>query len=365
MIPGPSELDDAELHLLGEQVRPHYGADWCRLHGEVVDALGRVLGVAEPPYLIPGSGSAGLDAALLNLFEPGQRVVVTRTGYFGDRLAQIARRQGLHVTCVGVAVGQPADPDAVRAAARGAAGVLSVHVETSTGVRHAIEPLAAAAHAAGALLVVDAIASVGGEEVAVDAMGIDALVTAPQKGLEAPAGLAIIALGARGRARLESRRERPSSWYLDLRNWEHHRREGWDWEPPPVTMPTNLVAALGGSLRRLLAQGVSTRVAERADLARRLRAGLRSLGLEPLAAPGCEASLVTVVRTRDADRLAARLLQEHRLMVGRGLAPVPDAIRVGLLGPRATSDAVDRLLLAIASVGATRAASPPRADLHA
>jgi alanine-glyoxylate transaminase/serine-glyoxylate transaminase/serine-pyruvate transaminase len=346
MIPGPSELGEETLDLLSEPVRPHYGREWCDLHAAVIDALARVLGTTEPPYLIPGSGSTGLDAALLNLFEPGQRVVVPRTGYFGDRLAEMATHQGLDVSPVPVAIGQPVDPERVASVAGGAAGVLSVHVETSTGVRHPIAELATVAQAAGAVLVVDAIASVGGETVAVDAMGVDALITAPQKGLEAPAGLAVVALGVRGRERMLSRRNPPSSWYLDLRTWDRHRFD--DWEPHPVTMPTNLVVALLGTLSQLLGIGVETRVRARAELAGHLRHRLHELGLSTVASPGAEANLVSVVRTPDADHITRSLVAEHGIMLARGLSPVEnDAFRIGLVGPRATRATVDRLLEAL------------------
>lgn len=222
MIAGPGELHDDDLAVFGRQVIAHYGDLWTRFHDETVAAVGRLLG-AESPYLIPGTGTTCLDAAVMNLFEPGQRVVVADTGFFGTRLAEIARHHRLDVVEVPVGVGAPIDPARIADAARGADGIFTVHVETATGVRHPIEEVAAVARDAGAAYLVDGIAAVGGELVNVDELGLAALVTGTQKGLEAPPGLGILALGAAGRDRLAARGERPSSWYLDLATWDWYR----------------------------------------------------------------------------------------------------------------------------------------------
>ena len=197
---------------MGRQVIAHYGDLWTKLHEQTIDQLGRILGSRDLPYLIPGTGTACLDAAVANLFEAGQRVVVAQTGFFGTRLTQIAHAHGLEVIELDVEVGVPVDPTRVFEAAQKADGVLTVHVETATGVRHPIEEIAQAASDAGATYVVDGIASVGGEYLKVDEWGIDAVVTGTQKGLEAPPGYGILALGPGGRARLDraSRGPQPS-----------------------------------------------------------------------------------------------------------------------------------------------------------
>jgi alanine-glyoxylate transaminase / serine-glyoxylate transaminase / serine-pyruvate transaminase len=180
MIPGPGALHDDVLAILGTQLIAHYGEVWPAIHAEVVEAVGEVLGCRDPdPYLLPGTGSAALDAVLFNLFEPGQRVVVPDTGYFGARLVEMARVHRLDVVEVPVEVGAPVSLDRVAAAlARGAHGLLCVHVETSTGVRHPVEALAGLADEAGAAFAVDAVASAGGEALSVEELGADAVVTA-------------------------------------------------------------------------------------------------------------------------------------------------------------------------------------------
>lgn len=344
MIAGPGELHEQDLAVLGRQVIAHYGDVWTQIHADAVAATGKFLGASDLPYLIPGTGTTCLDAGFFNLFEPGQKVVVANTGYFGGRLISIAEQHRLEVVEVPVDVGTPVDPARIAEAVSGAAGVLTTHVETATGVRHPIAEIAHVAHEAGAVCMVDAIASAGGELIHVDEMGIDLLVTGTQKGLEAPPGLGIIALSEGGRDRVEARSRRPDSWYLDLKVWDQYRDEWGSWHPHPVTMPTNLILALASSLARIDEVGIEAWVAARADLAKRCREGLRDLGLEPVPEAGAEANLVVAAWAEDPASIQKHLLQ-NGLMISGGLDPtMGKAIRVGLMGRTATSEMVDRVL---------------------
>lgn len=348
MIAGPGEVHEETLDVAGRQMMAHYGDVWTDLHRRTVAMVGELLGASDLPYVIPGTGTTCLDAALFNVFQPGQKVVVANTGFFGIRLMEMARQHRLEVHEVPIEVGAPIDPDVIRDAARGADGVLSVHVETATGVRHPIEDVAAAAHDAGAVYMVDGIASVGGELLDVDRMGIDVLVTGTQKGLESPPGLGILALGPGGRERVEARKEAPQSWYLDLKVWDWYRSEWGAWHPHPVTMPTNLVLALYTSMQRILDIGVDGVVAGRADLAKMCREGLRNLGLDPVPQPGAEANLVVAAWADDPAAIQKHLL-EQGIMISGGLTPTHGkAIRVGLMGATATQEMVDRVLEGVA-----------------
>jgi alanine-glyoxylate transaminase / serine-glyoxylate transaminase / serine-pyruvate transaminase len=354
MIAGPGELHDEDLDVLGRQVIAHYGDVWTELHNQTISLLGELLDAADAPYLIPGTGTTCLDAGVANLFEAGQRVVVASTGFFGTRLVEVARAHQLEVVEVPVEVGAPADPERIAEAARGADGILTVHVDTATGVRHPVAEIARVAHEVDAIYMVDGIASVGGEIARVDSMGIDALVTGTQKGLEAPPGLGILALSERGRARVEARSERPRTWYLDLKIWDKYRTEWGAWHPHPVTMPTNLVLALNASLRRILEIGIDSWVGGRSELAKRCREGLRDLGLEPVPHPGSEANLVVAAWCDDPLPILKHLLEEEGIMISGGLTPtMGKAIRVGLMGRTATAEMVDRVVAGVrAALGA-------------
>jgi alanine-glyoxylate transaminase/serine-glyoxylate transaminase/serine-pyruvate transaminase len=359
MIAGPGELHEEDLSVMAAQVIAHYGDTWVQIHRDVLKSLGRLLGSADVPYLIPGTGTTCLDAGVFNLFEAGQKVVVPATGFFGTRLAEVARAHRLEVTEVPVEVGAAVDPQRIADAVGNADGVLTVHVETATGVRHPIEEIAQVAREAGALCLVDCIASAGGELLAVDAMGLDAVVTGTQKGLETPPGLGVIALGEGGRARVDARGEVLGSWYLDLKRWDWYRAEWGSWHPHPVTMPTNLVLVLAASLQRIMEFGLEAWVARRAELAKRCREGLRDLGLEPVPEAGVEANLIVAAWAEDPAAIQRYLLAETGIMISGGLTPtVGKAIRIGLMGGTATEEMVDRVLEGVGHALNAKASAP-------
>jgi len=347
MIPGPGGLHDEDLEVLGRQIIAHYGATWQELHEQTLADLGRLLGAADLPYIVPGTGTTCLEIGVLNLFDAGQKVVVVNTGFFGDRLTEIANAHRLEVVEVPVPIGETPDLDGIATEAKTADGVLSVHVETATGTRMPIDEIARVARANDALFLVDGIASVGGELLNVDAMGIDAVVTGTQKGLEAPPGLGIVAFGERGRAVIENRAEPLRSWYLDIKRWDWYRTE-WPHHPHPVTMPTNLVLALASSIQRIQEVGLEAWVGRRADLAKTLREGLNDLGLAPVAPAGYEANLVTASWSDDPAKIITHLL-ENGIQISAGLdATLGKVIRVGLMGVNATEQMVDRCLALVA-----------------
>lgn len=343
MIAGPGELHEEDLAILGRQVIAHYGDTWQALHEQTIAAVGKLLGAADLPYLIPGTGTTCLEAAVVNLFDPGQKVAIVNTGFFGIRLRELALAHRLDIVEIPVGPGENLNLDRVAEAAAGAHGVLSVHVETATGTRLPIEEIATVARDAGALYMVDGIASVGGELLNVDKMEIDAVVTGTQKGLEAPPGIGVIAFGERGREVIEARTESLHSWYLDIKRWDWYRRE-WPHHPHPVTMPTNLVLALASSVQRIAEIGLEAWVGRRAELAKRLREGLNGLGLAPVAPAGFEANLVTAAWATDANKIIGYLL-EHGIQISGGLEPTTGkVIRIGLMGRTASDEMVDKVL---------------------
>jgi alanine-glyoxylate transaminase / serine-glyoxylate transaminase / serine-pyruvate transaminase len=348
MIVGPGEMHDSDLEVMGEQLVAHFGDSWQAEHEATVAAVGRLLGCEHPPYLIPGSGTATLDAALLNLFEPGQTIVIPDTGFFGNRLLEIAQAQRLEAIRLEVGIGEPVDPTAVSEAVtrHGAVGVAVCHVDTSVATRNPIREIAEAARAAGALTVVDGIASVGGERCDVDAFGLGALVTATQKGLEAPPGLGILALGPEGVERAASRSERPAAFYLDLAVWDRYRSE-WPHHPHPVTMPASIVKATRSSVERILSHGLGQTIEAKHLLAAKVRAGLEEMGLKPVARSDAQAGMIVAAYADDPASIVGGVL-ERGIMIAGGLAPLAGkAIRIGVMGKTATEEMIDATLSAI------------------
>jgi alanine-glyoxylate transaminase / serine-glyoxylate transaminase / serine-pyruvate transaminase len=348
MIVGPGELHDSELEVLGTQLQAHYGDRWVAQHAELMDSLRTFLGCSQDPYVIPGSGSLALEAAFLNLFEPGARVVVADTGYFGNRLIEVATALGLDLKVVPVEVGSLADPQILADAVKqhSASGLAICHVDTSTGIRHPVQEISQAVRAHGAVTLVDGIASVGGEHCDIDRMQLDCVVTGSQKGLEAPPGLGIVALGDAGQERVSARSKPVSSFYLDFARWDWYRRE-WPHHPHPVTMPVSLMLALNSSIQRILEVGLDETIQRKHQLATLVRTSLEQLGMAPVAPAQAQAGMIVAVRTARAPEIVSAVLKEG-IQIAGGLAPLAgQAIRVGIIGATANEAMIQSTLDAI------------------
>jgi alanine-glyoxylate transaminase/serine-glyoxylate transaminase/serine-pyruvate transaminase len=286
-------------------------------------------------FALPGTGSAGMEAALVNLIEPGDGVVVGVNGYFGERLCEMALRHGAEVCRVEAPWGQIIDPDQIERAlaTRRAKLVAVVHAETSTGVLQPIRPIAEACRRHDTLLVVDTVTSLGGSPVAPDEWGADVCFSCTQKGLSCPPGLAPITVSDRAVAVVRARRSPIQSWYLDLslitRYWGsdrlyHH------------TAPITMLYALREALRLLHEEGLEPRWHRHKVLSNALTAGLIALGLHILAPEAYRAPTLTVARIPDGVpdmEVRKALLSEHNMEIGGGLGPLKGKVwRIGLMG---------------------------------
>ncbi|MBC7173440.1 MAG: aminotransferase class V-fold PLP-dependent enzyme, partial [Polyangiaceae bacterium] len=313
--PGPSNVPESVLRALAEPTVGHLDPHFLARMEEVKGMLRQVFeskGALAIP--ISATGSAGMECCLVNLIEPGDRLLVGTNGVFGCRIAEVARRAGAEVVTVDAPWGRALDPDDLRQAARqGPFRALAVvHAETSTGVLQDLTPMRSIADEAGALLLVDAVTSLGGVSVDFDAHGIDAAYSATQKCLSCPPGLAPVAFSARGLERVKSRTRPVQSWYFDLSlllgYWAgaervyHH------------TAPINMLFALHEALRLVLEEGLSARFERHRRNARALCAGVEALGLE-LAVPAAERlpplTLVKVPPSIDDKSLRTFLLESE------------------------------------------------------
>ena len=363
MIPGPVPLSPACAAELARPIEAHYGPAWAMVHDETVELLRGAFGTASGDvFLVVGSGSTGLDAAIGSVVDVDDAVVVGVNGMFGERLAAIARGHGARVIEVAAASGEPIDPTAVEQALQatpGASAVIVTHVETSTGVVNPIADLARAAHRQGALFLVDAVSTVGGMEVGMDRLGIDVCVTASQKSLGGPTGLAPVAVGASAWPAIERRRA-PRGWYLDLLTWRDFAVREASWHPTPVSMPTNAVRALRQGLIELHAEGLATREARLRALAARLRTGLVALGLPPLADDRWAAPGVTAARSRpgvESAEIVRAVERTHGIRIAGGPpgALAGSVFRVGHLAPGTSEADIDAVLDALAAFVAAAA----------
>jgi len=353
-IPGPVSVDDDVLDAMSQPVMRHYGPEWMDVYNETTSLLKQVFQTQNDIFLVPGPGTAGLDMAMGSLLANGQKVIVCRNGFFGERLATVAEANGLQVVHVAAPAGLPIAPDDLRKALRehpDAPVVAAIHHETTTTVMNPVSELALAVREAGRVFVVDAVSSLGGVDVPVDAWGIDVCVTAANKCLECPPGLAIVSVSPRAWEMVNSHESTHHGWYLNLKTWRWYADNWGDWHPSPVTMPTNNIVALRTSLRKILAVGLPEHFAKHARACRAVRAGLRNMGFQLFLPDEFASPLVTAVLPRPeftAHDLQTWLAQERGLYIGGGIGELSGKIlRIGHIGQATSRDYVMDLLFAI------------------
>jgi alanine-glyoxylate transaminase/serine-glyoxylate transaminase/serine-pyruvate transaminase len=351
MGPGPSMIQPRVLRALAAPTVGHVDPTFLAVMDELQALLREAFVTANAlTFAVSGTGSAGMEAALANLLEPGDHAVVGVNGVFGGRMADIVERLGCSVTTVQAPFGQALDPDDVRRALRERpTKVLAVvHAETSTGVLQDVSALAAVAREAGALCVADCVTSLGGVPVRVDDWDLDAVYSGTQKCLSCPPGLSPITFSSRALATLRTRKTKVASWYLDanmlLQYWGsdrvyHH------------TAPVNMLYALREALVILLEEGLAAAHARHALHHRALCAGLTAMGLRMPVAPALrmpQLNVVTVPEGVDDAVLRRALLDEYGIEIGAGIGALKGKVlRIGLMGYTARRENVVTLLGAL------------------
>ncbi len=367
MGPGPSGANPRVVAAMSKPLLGHLDPDFLRMMDRCRVMLREVFQTSNQVTLAtPGTGTSGMEAAVMNLVEPGDRVVVGVCGYFGERIAQMAERAGGVVTRVASPWGQPADASAVEAAVRSTGNVklvAIVHAETSTGAETPVEPFARIAREAGALLLVDCVTSLGGMPVRADAWGADAVYSGTQKCLSAPPGLAPLTLSARAWDAVRARETPCNTWYLDLQLLEAYWDERRTYHH---TAPISMVYALHEALALVLEEGLERRWARHERNGRALQAGLEGLGLELHAQAGYRLPVLTTVRIPEGvDDAAVRgaLLRRAGIEIGGGLGELRGKVwRIGLMGESSTAGNV---LLLLNTLGRLLREQGFRADLRA
>lgn len=352
MGPGPSPVDPRVLEALAHPGIGHLDPAFLVLLDQLRSELRSVYGTQNAVTLpMSGTGSLGMETCLVNLLEPGERILVGVNGVFGTRMCEVARRLGAEVSRVEAPWGRPLDLDELRQGLKhGPFKLLAVvHAETSTGVLQDLAPLRALADEANALLLVDTVTSLAGVPVDLDAHGIDATYSGTQKCLSCPPGLAPISLSERAMNAVRARRTAVSSWYMDL------TLIGQYWGSERVyhhTAPINMLLALEQALALVLEETLPVRFERHRRHAAALAAGLEALGLVlpvPEASRLPPLTLVSVPAGVDEARVRRTLLARHNLEIGGGLGQFAGkAWRIGLMGAGATRDNLTLCLTALA-----------------
>jgi len=339
--PGPSLMSPRVMRALGTPMLSHLDPQFVEIMDDVRARLARVFQAPEGSFTfaVSGTGTSGMETAVANLIAPGTRVLSVVTGYFADRLAQICARYGADVRRVEADWGRAIDPEQVRQAlkASGADVVTIVHAETSTGVLNPVQAVAAIAREHGALVIVDAVTSLGGMPLDVAGWGLDAVYSCSQKCLGAPPGMAPIVFSPRALEKKVPCR----SFYFDLTLLEDY----WVRRKYHHTMSASLIYALREALVGVDEEGLQTRWArhERHHLA--LVKALDRLGLSLLPAPAERLWTLNAVKVPEGvDEGAVRkyLLQNFNMEIGAGLGPLAGKVfRVGLMGASSSQELVD------------------------
>jgi alanine-glyoxylate transaminase/serine-glyoxylate transaminase/serine-pyruvate transaminase len=293
-----------------------------------------------------------MEAALVNLIEPGDAAIVVAAGVFGNRMADIVGRCGGRLVKLEVPWGETIEPARIEEALKkeGKVKVVAlVHAETSTGAQQPMDGLGKLCHAHGALLVVDTVTSLGGVPVEVDAWEADAVYSGTQKCLSCPPGLAPLTLSPRALEAVKARKTKVQSWYLDAGMVADYWAEGK--RVYHHTAPISMVYALRESLRLVLEEGLEARFARHRRHSDALMAGMAALGCEPQAQAGRRLPSLNCVKAPagvDESALRKYLLAEHSIEIGGGLGPLGGKVwRIGLMGESSRQENVVAVLAAI------------------
>lgn len=351
MGPGPSDVDPRVLEALSRPTIGHLDPAFLGILNEIRELLKYTFQTRNQMTLaMSGTGSAGMETCVVNLIEPGDSMLVCINGVFGKRMADVAERAGADVTTLEVEWGKVFDPGQIKEALdkKPAKVVGVVHAETSTGACQPLEEVSQIVHDHGALLLVDAVTSLGGMNVDVDGWNIDACYSGTQKCLSCPPGLSPVTFSEAAMQVLEQRKTKVRSWYLDL----SMIRQYWGSERLyHHTAPINMNYALLEALKMVKEEGLEARWQRHLQNHKMLRAGLEAIGIRYVAQAGHELPMLNAVYIPEGvDDAAVRkqLLTEFGIEIGGGLGAFKGkAWRIGLMGSASTKSNVMLFLSAL------------------
>lgn len=355
MGPGPSNPDPRVLAAMSRNLVGHLDPYFVELMDETMDGLRQVYRTRNFHTIpVSGTGSAGLETIMLNLLEPGDRAVVCVGGYFGQRLAELARRAGADVCTIEVPQGEIADPAEVdKVLAQAKTKLLAfVHLETTTGACQPIAPMVEVARKHGALVAMDCVTSLGGVPIDIDQLGVDAAGSCTQKCLGAPPGLGPITVSSRAFEAVKARKNKPTTWYLDLSLLFQYWSEDASSRKRAFhhTAPISNIYGFHEALRVILDEGLEARWARHAKAGDALVRGLDRLGVSVFTPTANRAPTINVVKIPegvDDAKVRSRMLERGVEMSG-GLGALAGKVwRIGVMGYNADQKRVDRFLGAL------------------
>jgi alanine-glyoxylate transaminase/serine-glyoxylate transaminase/serine-pyruvate transaminase len=357
MIPGPIEFTPEVLRAMGMATTSHVAPNFVEIFGQALERLREVFFCPSgQPFVVAGSGTLAMDMAAANLVEPGDRALVVDTGYFSERFAAILARYGAEVTQVPApAVGDAPALEAVEGALRekGYKFITVTHVDTSTAVLADVRQLAALGRAYGALVIVDGVCATAAEEMRQEEWGIDVALTASQKAIGVPPGLALVVAGPRALEVFRHRKTPVPNYYADWTEWLPIMEAYQSRQPRYFATPAvNLIWALNVSLGQILAEGMDTRFARHRLLSQAFQEAMEALGLGQVPVrPEVAAHTLSAVYYPDGvDAKVLGAISAAGVILAGGLHPAIRAryFRVGHMGAVNAADI-------LATVGAIEA----------
>jgi len=353
--PGPSNAPYRVLRAMSTPVIGHLDPKFMEIMDEVCQLLRQTFRTQnQMTFPVSGTGSAGMEAALVNLLEPGDAAVIGVNGVFGARMCDVAERCGARVVKVEAEWGRVIEPERMIEALRqnpGAKLCALVHGETSTGILQPLEEVGSFLKGGDTLFLADAVTSLGGAPLEVDAWGIDACYSGTQKCLCVPPGLAPLTFSPKAMEVIAKRKSKVQSWYLDVTMLQKYWSAGEGQRLYHHTAPISMIYALREGLRIIQEEGLQNRWERHAAAAGHLCQGLREMGFELWAQEGYRLPPLTAAKPPqgwDVEDIRKQLLSDYDIEVGGGLGPVAGKIwRIGLMGENACVQKVAVLLRAL------------------
>jgi alanine-glyoxylate transaminase/serine-glyoxylate transaminase/serine-pyruvate transaminase len=334
--PGPSDVHPRVLRAMSTPLVGHLDPDFLVIMAETQEMLRQVYQTRNPvTFAVSGTGMAGMEACIVNLIEPGDKLVVCANGFFGPRMVDIAGRAGATVTTLERPFGEVFDPQQIREVLQKVRPkVLGiVHAETSTGARQPLEEVGRLCRETDTLLLVDTVTGLAGVPVEIDGWGVDAVYSGTQKCLNCPPGLSPVSFSPKAMEAIHRRKTKVQSWYFDMTMVQRY------WSEDRVyhhTAPITMIYALREGLRLVLEEGLPARWARHLRNHLALQAGVAALGMSYATAEGRQLPQLNAVRipagAEDAP-VRKRLLERFGIEVGSGLGEWKGKVwRVGLMG---------------------------------
>ncbi len=332
-IPGPTPCPSEVLQAMSRQMINHRGPEFGQILNDVTAKLKQLFQTKGDVFILTGSGTGGLEAAIVNTLSHGDKVLSVSTGVFGDRFASIAEQFGAEVIPLRVEWGKAADVDAIRQALQADAKIKAVmvtHNETSTGITNDLAAISSVVKEFGKLLLVDAISSLGSIDLPIDDWHCDVTVTGSQKGFMVPPGLAMV--GVSQEAWQAHATAKMPHFYWDFAKARDYLDRG----QTPWTPVVPIIFALSVSLEMMMKEGLSNIIARHARVAKAARDGVKSLGLSLFADERYASNTVTAVSASnglDTKKMLKILREEHKVVLSGGQQRLDGKIfRIGHLG---------------------------------